>query len=338
MIKSFKMDLSSALNSDNISEITGVKMADNLADTLKINVSRVNKNTGKYYTSTLIIFSYVKMINETELTGELNKNKYISTAKSLLEELKGCGFEVGSDWRDNNKLPYSKGNKKLSKDTIIINLSPASLCISKNLGLCDVCGICYALSSERRYINTLIYRLTQLIRFEELTAEEIASQFYNMRVIRWLRINEAGDVFNMDDILKLKKIARLLFDKKGVYTYIYTHREDIWDEIKSHQTSYFKVNRSMIDFNPSPKVNPSHNSLYCDGECNYCVYCKIELNTPITALYHGDLIGEDLRDVKTKKRDLILKWECFKMFEAGADVDEIKSHITSTLSPAGGVI
>ena len=326
-----KMDLNDVLSPSTLLNLSGVKMGDDLKDTLDINSSRVNKNTGKYYTSTLIIYSYVKYVNETTLKGVSNKKEYIKIARNLLRELKECGFDIGTEWRDNNKLPYSKGNKKLSKDTVIINLSPASLCISKNLNMCELCGVCYAHSSERRYLNTLIYRLHQLIKFDEMSVSEIVNQFKNLRVFKWMRVNESGDIFNMDDAIKLLSISRELYEIKGVKTYLYTHRVDLWDDLKSLQTPYFKVNRSGVDFNSIPSIKSHHKSLFCDGDCNNCIYCKIELNAPVSALLHGDITGDDLRDAETRKRDLILKWECLKMYNMGCDVDEIKSHINQTL-------
>lgn len=335
MNKGDKIDLCDVLSSQTLSDVSGFKIGDDLKDTLKINLKRVNKNTNDFFTSTFIIFNYVKYMNETHLNSQSSKDDYLNLARELLRELNECGFFVGDEWRDNNKLPYSKGNKKLSTDTVIFNLSPASLCISKNKGLCRVCGICYALSSERRYINTLIYRLTQLIRFDELSADEIASQFKNFRVFKYIRINESGDIFDMDDVLKLKEIARICYEKKGVYTYLYTARRDMWDEIKSHQTHYFKINRSGKDYNASPKISSNHKTLFCDGECNDCIFCKIELNTPITSLYHGDLIGDDLRDDKTKERDMEIKRVSFEMFESESNVDEIVDYIHKSLHIKG---
>ena len=313
-------------------DLSDVKIGDDLKSTLDLNIKRINKNTGKYFTPTLIIFNYVKYVNESVLNGCDDKKQYVKTAETLLKELKDAGFVVGDDWRDNNKLPYSKGNKKLSKDTLIINVSPALLCISKNMGFCGLCGVCYAHSSERRYINTLIYRLSQLVRFQKLSADEIITQFKRLRVVKWLRVNESGDIFDMEDALKLLAIAEGLFTLKGVKTYLYTHRVDLWDDLKALQTPFFKVNRSDVDFIAVSEIKSGHKSLFCDGDCNNCIYCKIELNTPVSALLHGDAVGVDLRDAETRKRDLKLKWECLKLYNMGCDVDEIKDHIAHTLN------
>ena len=312
-------------------KLSGVEIKDTLKDTLKTNIKRVNKNTNKYYTPTLIIYNYVRFVNDTQLKRVDNKKEYLRVAKNLIKELESNNFYIGSEWRDNNKLPYSKGNSKLSKDTVIINISPASLCIGANLNLCEMCEICYAKNSEMRYLNTLIYRLHQLIRFDKLSVDEIVNQFKNLRVFNYLRVNESGDLFNMDDLLKLREIAKKLYNLKGVHTYLYTHRSDLFNEFKKLQTHYFKINRSGVDYIPQKQIKSNHNSLFCDGNCNYCIYCKIELNTPIIALYHGEIVGDDLRDVQTKKRDLILKWECFKMFESGCDERDIISHIQKNL-------
>ena len=314
--------------------LSGVKMGISLRDTLKINSHRIDKNSGEFLTPTKIIFNYVRYVNETQLKGVDDKNKYIQTAKNLLKELKECGFEVGEEWRGKNshKLPYAKGNNKLSKDTVIFNVSPSSLCISKNLGLCEVCGVCYALSNERRYINTLIYRLTQLVRFHEMSVDEIVNQFKRLRVFRFLRINESGDLFNLGDFFKVRQIAVKLWELKGVITYFYTHRRDLWDDIKPYQTHYLKINRSGVDFITKHQIHPNHSHLFCDGECEKCIFCKIELNIPIDVLYHGDIDGEDLRDDETILRDTIIKNVSWRMFEDGFDEREIEECIKYLLS------
>ena len=310
-------------------ENSAVIIGNSLSETLKINSSRVNKTTGDFYTPTKIIFEYVGYINRTQLLGVRDKKEYLRVAKNLLAELSECGFKVGADWRNNNKLPYSKGNSKLSTDTVIINVGCSSLCSSANLRLCENCRVCYALNSESRYLNTLIYRLEQLVRFESLSAEQIADQFKNLRVFKFLRVNESGDIFNKADILKLRAVAEILHRNKGVYTYLYTHRTDL--NLKEFQTDFFKINDSTIDYVAHMSVESNHKTLFCDSNCENCIYCKIDCRVPITALYHGELVGVDNRDCETVERDLFIKQTSFEMFESGASVGEIREFIKNSL-------
>ena len=50
-----------------------------------------------------------------------------------------------------SKKLFKRGNHKIGKDTLIFNMGPASLCPSKDRGLCQVAHKCYALRDERRY-------------------------------------------------------------------------------------------------------------------------------------------------------------------------------------------
>ena len=314
---------------ETVSAESTVIIGKNLKETLEINSSRVNKTTKEFYTPTKIIFEYVGYINRTQLLGVADKKEYLRVAKNLLAELSNCGFEVGADWRDNRKLPFSKGNSKLSSDTVIINVGCSSLCSSANLLLCENCRVCYALNSESRYLNTLIYRLEQLVRFESLSAEQIADQFKNLRVFKFLRVNEGGDIFNKADIYKIKAVAEILHRTKGVYTYLYTHRTDL--NLKDYQTEYLKINDSTVDYVAQLSVESNHKTLFCDSNCENCIYCKIDCRVPITALYHGELIGVDNRDSYTVLRDNNIKTVSFNMFETGATVGEIREFIKNSL-------
>ena len=115
-----KMDLNGVLSPQTLIKLSGVEIKDDLNSTLEFNMNvRVN---GEFLTPTKIIFNYVRFVNMS-LDGCDDKKAYVKTSKKLLNELKMAGFVIGAEWRGDNikKLPYSKGNSKLSKDTVIIN-------------------------------------------------------------------------------------------------------------------------------------------------------------------------------------------------------------------------
>ena len=253
------------------------------------------KYKSREVTATKIIFKYAVWYNETYIkTAATTNNKplYISLIESFLNELNKNGFYVGSDWKNNELLPLKKGNSKLEKTILIFNTGSAIFCTSKNRNLCKVCGFCYAANSERQYLGSLIYRLTQTIRFNKLTAEQIAEQILRKRSkIDYIRVNEAGDLFNKEDIKKIKKISEIIYLKKGIITYLYTAAGP---EYKQHQTLYLKINISGSDYTAKPNLTNDNtiNKLVCCGDCSFCLWCKHEFNNEIINKYHGSSIPE----------------------------------------------
>lgn len=63
-----------------------------------------------------------------------------------------------------NGLTLSNGNTKIGPDTMVLNLTSATDCPSRRLGLCqlDNPADCYALKAERHYYTTVLpYRRRQ---------------------------------------------------------------------------------------------------------------------------------------------------------------------------------
>lgn len=272
---------------------------------------------GGEYTATKIIYRYALYYNNTYIVTTSNKNKYITLVKSFLDELKSCGVEVGKEWKDNNKLPLKKGNKKLEKTTIILNVGSATFCPSKNTGKCNVCGICYAANAERQYLNTLVYRLTQTVRFYYLPADEIAAQILRRTKTEYIRFNESGDVFDNKDIEKILQIAKICYKKKNLITYLYTAAGQ---QYKQYQTVYLKINISGIDYTAVPNLTDANakNNLVCCGVCNQCLYCKFEFGKQTVVKYHGagipDGTGRDNRSVGVKYYNTWHRLYCYNKY------------------------
>lgn len=184
-------------------------------------------------------------------------------------------------WRKNSDLmPFMRGNRKLPKSTYIINLGCSELCPGRALGTCNNCNICYAHKAEMQYREgTLLYRLLQTLRWNNLKGKEIAEQLLqvsdNARThkMKYLRLNESGDAFTQKDVKKMSKIAKIL-GKENIPVYTYTSRYDLnWNK----KSKNLIVNGSgfMVD-NCFTICNKHTNDMeyQCHGDCDSCDYCK----------------------------------------------------------------
>ncbi len=180
---------------------------------------------------------------------------------------------------------YSVGNKKIGKDTIIVNITAAKDCASLRLGLCQVPhGRCYAMRSEIQYPSVLPCRRRQTVIWDALTPEEIAEDIKAIKAkeerrknavpIRYLRLQESGDFRNQADVDKASKVADLLAGVVRVYTY--TARRDL---NFAHHSPNLVINGSgfMVD-NDFHVVTQLQKGPQCrgisGGGCYECYLCK----------------------------------------------------------------
>lgn len=129
------------------------------------------------------------------------------------------------------KVLFSKGNKKLPKDTYIMNVGTALDCPSEKLGLCPVARECYAKKAERIYPQVTPYRQAQRKVFDDVSAADIASAIIGAKdrakkPMRKFRFSEAGDFANQSDVDKMADVCRLL-SVAGLDCYGYTARTDL---------------------------------------------------------------------------------------------------------------
>ncbi len=131
---------------------------------------------------------------------------------------------------------FKLGNTKLSKDTLIFNMTSTTSCPSKMRGLCRFVKrfsetACYAYKAELRWPEIKPFRERQERYFHSSIStydilshiEKIVTKYPN---IRYFRFNEAGDFKDQLDIRKLNAIA-LMLKKKKIITYGYTSRSDL---------------------------------------------------------------------------------------------------------------
>jgi len=124
------------------------------------------------------------------------------------------------------------GNLKLPKTTMIFNMSSATDCPSRRLGLCEYEDICYAKKPEMIYPKVLPYRRRQEGYWLFTDADKIVLDCYRLLLrknhnVDAFRFNESGDFHSQDCVEKLDYVARHLSDRLGIITYGYTARNDL---------------------------------------------------------------------------------------------------------------
>lgn len=245
-----------------------------------------------------MLVNYLKESIVYDTNGNLNTDK---TIKKLLENIQKAYDDIDTSrypakfWQENeNLMPFSKGNFKLPQTTYIINLGCAGLCPGRAIGTCNCCSICYAKNAETfRKECAINKRLLQTLRWNALSAEQIANQLLETskrartNKMKYLRINESGDVFVQDDIKKMSDIADILA-KEGIITYTYSSRYDLdWsnksDNLIVNGSSWMCDNSfiAVDDFTDDMKYR-------CNGECDTCDYCKKAEHKEIYVKVHGN--------------------------------------------------
>lgn len=126
------------------------------------------------------------------------------------------------------KVPFklSKGNIKVGGDTVIINMSSATDCMSGLAGLCELYdnGKCYALGAEKLRADVLRSKRLQGVQWRNLSGEKLGlailvaiASLSNASKIKYIRLNEAGDFANLDTSHiegQLKSTAKRMTDDK----------------------------------------------------------------------------------------------------------------------------
>ncbi len=188
----------------------------------------------------------------------------------------------------------SNGNHKIGSDTLILNMTSATDCPSKVLGLCKLGKKCYAMKAERQYPQILPYRRAQEEYWGHSTAEEIAKDLgaeikkHKKTPIKFIRVSEAGDFRSQLDVEKLSKVADLVWSEpNSAKFYVYTARKDLdFSKISPNLVvngSGFVVNNS---FTAVPKKGIEKYSTICPGNCRGCDLCKSAAGLQIKVRIH----------------------------------------------------
>ena len=175
------------------------------------------------------------------------------------------------------------GNRKLGRDTAIVNFTSAMDCPSKKLGFCAHCKICYAMKAERQYPAVLPFRRRQAMQWQSESVGSIKAGIVKHKKVKFVRFSEAGDFKDQDNVNKLSALARIMPD----YTiYGYTARKDLnFKHMPDNvvvQGSGFKVHNT---FTVVDKYTPG--AYYtCPGDCRKCSLCKVRTGVTIEVEKH----------------------------------------------------
>ena len=186
------------------------------------------------------------------------------------------------------RVRVSQGNKKVGKDTLILNMCSSTACPSKQAGLCNHPNKCYAMKAERCYPTVLPYRQAQENTWRTYEYRAIADDLVDIikskKGIKYLRFSEAGDFSEQYDVDKMYNIARIVKLDTGVHTYGYTARKDL--EFRGED--YMTVNGSgfMLDNNFKAVDKYTGKGEVCKMNCRVCDYCKRAGGELIEVKYH----------------------------------------------------
>lgn len=179
-------------------------------------------------------------------------------------------------------LKISRGNRKLGKDTLILNITSATKCPSKALGLCKIPGKCYAMKAERLYPQVGPYREAQTTQWDSCSAQILADSIVDLvtkaksNPIKYLRFSEAGDFRDQADVDKMSQIAERLAPF-GVKVYGYTARKDLdFSVVHSNMVvngSGFMIH-NQFTATKSIGIQSGNGDLVCPGNCRNCHMCK----------------------------------------------------------------
>jgi len=217
--------------------------------------------------------------------------------------------------RYRTRILCSIGNLKVGKDTLIMNITSATDCPSRQRGLCQVPpGACYALRAEKRFPAVRPYRNRQTDVWDQLTAEEIAEDIKVLAgrrrkiPLKYLRMQESGDFRHHGDLVKMSRLADLL---KGVVTvYTYTARRDLFP---ARTSSNLVINGSgfMVDNNfkvvnkGQVQAGPRCRGIK-GGGCFGCKLCKTKGGKVIQEVLRGSKkpVGDGKGGVPQNQEDV----------------------------------
>lgn len=203
-----------------------------------------------------------------------------------------------------NGLTLSNGNTKLGPDTLVINMTSATDCPSRRLGLCRLSdpADCYALKAERMYKDCRPYRRRQADYWEKYTNSVIsddvagiidqANRSKHVKAvggIRYIRFSEAGDFRNQSDVYRLNRIAkRIRLDHPEIQFYGYSARSDLDFSRSPHLIvrgsghDNGNAGRVIVRTLTAKQKNRRYRYYYeggtkyliCPGRCFGCTICK----------------------------------------------------------------
>lgn len=222
--------------------------------------------------------------------------------KALASALARYGMEVELKGKT-----FAYGNSKVPENTLIINLTSAFNCPSKEAGECQWGKRCYAHGTETQYDNTEYRNLRNQHTLGMLSIKEllqlVEAYIENAPLkIKYIRLHEDGDFKDQETVDFCDKIAGHLKAKYGIQTTAYTHRVLDYSGIKNitiNGSSYrikdcdrYFIPVALEDYNKIPegldfsgkdipmvstetgkKVDTTHGTYKCPCDCRKCFFC-----------------------------------------------------------------
>ncbi len=183
-------------------------------------------------------------------------------------------------------MEYQIGNKKIGRDTAIVNMTSATDCPSKKLGFCKHCADCYAMKSERQYPQVLPCHRRQDAQYHTETAGQIADGVQG-RKLKHLRYSMCGDFRGQRDVQKMSRVADRMA-KRGISVYGYTARRDLdFSNVSDNMTvngSGFMVHNNF--YIVEKRFSRKRDRYRCAGDCRTCKLCKVRRGINIAAKKH----------------------------------------------------
>jgi hypothetical protein len=199
----------------------------------------------------------------------------------------------------NSPFPYSIGNKKVGKDTIIFNMNSSKNCPSKALGLCKHPEKCYAAKAERScYPACLPFRIRQEEYWDRNSSFTIAVDFSIVlerhKKVKYIRFSESGDFKSQGDVNKFYQIADLLYiNRPDIKLYGYTARRDLQFQKRPNVAlsgTYFMIDNMFSPMSRDQliwqQIQDSGASKVCMQDCKICNLCKEPRNLSILTKFH----------------------------------------------------
>lgn len=185
------------------------------------------------------------------------------------------------------ELMVKKGNAKpLPKFIWIASMSSSTDCICREKQMCEIGEDCYGLAYESNPVmsKTVDRRRQDEQAIDYLVENGMADWFANELVkrnrlsrthkLKYLRWNETGDCKTLEHLCFVDDVAEILGQKLGVYSVIYTHRKDLYQEFKNSrpQSKWLIINGSgfRADNHFQAVKEFSEEGIPCSSNCVQC--------------------------------------------------------------------
>lgn len=181
-----------------------------------------------------------------------------------------------------------RGNSKLGKDTLVFNMTSATDCSSKKLGLCKCVDKCYAMKAERQYHHVVLpFRRWQETFWTETSCSELIELFRSHLTrrykvpVRYVRFSEAGDFRSQEDVMKLFIIAAAVPE---LTFYGYTARSDL--DFSDAPLNVVVNGSGFMIHNKFTAVAETQSEDVCGGDCPNCNLCKVRGGKDVEIKFH----------------------------------------------------